>query len=737
MASFFVNAGLLAGLAVVALPVLIHLINMLRHKRVSWAAMEFLLVSQKRNRTWVRFKELLLLLMRMAAVAAVVMIVAQPLADASALLNPFGQRTQHIILLDDSYSMADRWAGSTAFDRGKQAVARIASQAAADSAQQDFTVLRFSEASKGSSVKSSIDQQRVTVDFGDKIAEVVRSWQPSSLAASPSPALDFILQTFPENSGTQRIVYLVSDFRAKEWESPGSLADQLSRLQALPSRLKFVRCADAQRPNLTIAALEPTGGSIAAGVPFAMQVTLTNYGSDPLKSVLVSIEEDGVGRPALDFDLVAPDTSETRSFPVNFATAGEHTVTARIASDTVETDNIRHRVVNVPLVDPVLIVDGVDGGPDGEFLLTVFNPGGRVKTGIEPTLERTSWLNNNPLDRFSTIYLTNIERLDPPAIESLEKFVKQGGGITFFLGESSRADFFNSQLYRDGQGLFPLPLLAPTQLLVDRLDKSADIEIVAAQHPIFRVFSGERNTFLSAVTIERFFAAPKSWQPSAEPSTEVLARLRNGSPLAVERRFGAGRVVAITTSAAPTWNNWGRNPSFVVAMLELQSHLTADRMRGLERVAGAPVEQVIDVEKYQRRARFVPPLGSGIDPVSADLVDSPRGPLAVFPDTSAAGVYELQLTDLENKAESRRFALNVDPREGDLALLDAEQLATRLPGVKFDQARAEDYTLATATSDRANISDLLLYALIALLLGEQALAYFASYHPSPIAGRAA
>ncbi|MGH7137009.1 MAG: BatA domain-containing protein, partial [Pirellulales bacterium] len=39
----FINPSLLWGLALVAVPVLIHLINLLRHRRVPWAAMEFLL----------------------------------------------------------------------------------------------------------------------------------------------------------------------------------------------------------------------------------------------------------------------------------------------------------------------------------------------------------------------------------------------------------------------------------------------------------------------------------------------------------------------------------------------------------------------------------------------------------------------------------------------------------------------------------------------------------------------
>ena len=54
----FLYSPLLWGLLIVGAPVLIHLINLLRHRRVDWAAMEFLLASQKKNRTWVILKQL-------------------------------------------------------------------------------------------------------------------------------------------------------------------------------------------------------------------------------------------------------------------------------------------------------------------------------------------------------------------------------------------------------------------------------------------------------------------------------------------------------------------------------------------------------------------------------------------------------------------------------------------------------------------------------------------------------
>src|SRR5215471_11165819 len=117
--------AIIAGL--IGLPILIHLINLMRHRRIQWAAMEFLLVSQKRNSTWIMLKQLLLLLLRMAAIAAAVLMVTQP----KSRIGLFGSQRQHnIFLLDDSFSMSDHWSDTTAFDEAKRAIGRLGKQAA-------------------------------------------------------------------------------------------------------------------------------------------------------------------------------------------------------------------------------------------------------------------------------------------------------------------------------------------------------------------------------------------------------------------------------------------------------------------------------------------------------------------------------------------------------------------------------------------------------------------------------
>lgn len=160
------------GMWFVAAPVLIHLINMLRHRRVEWAAMEFLLLSQKKHRTWVILKQLLLLLLRMAAIALVVLALAQPL-----LPDRWGgflvvQATQHIVLLDDSYSMSENLGSLTAFDQAKDAIKRLGESAARPREPQTFTLLRLSRCGGryGEAPHFDFEKEKVDADFAQRLA---------------------------------------------------------------------------------------------------------------------------------------------------------------------------------------------------------------------------------------------------------------------------------------------------------------------------------------------------------------------------------------------------------------------------------------------------------------------------------------------------------------------------------------------------------------------------------------
>src|SRR2546426_9944593 len=106
MLTTFLNpAYLFAGLALISLPIIIHLINRMRFRRIRWAAMEFLLKSQKRNRRRLIIEQLILLALRCFLVVLAGLLVAR---FVGAFWEP-ERATSHLVLLDDTPSMSDHW----------------------------------------------------------------------------------------------------------------------------------------------------------------------------------------------------------------------------------------------------------------------------------------------------------------------------------------------------------------------------------------------------------------------------------------------------------------------------------------------------------------------------------------------------------------------------------------------------------------------------------------------------
>src|SRR5215813_9420280 len=104
IAGLFVNpAFLLVAAALISVPIIIHLINRMRFKRIRWAAMEFLLKAQKRTRRRLIIEQLILLALRCLLIALSLLLVTRFIGcgDTGAI----GKPNLHLVLLDDTPSM--------------------------------------------------------------------------------------------------------------------------------------------------------------------------------------------------------------------------------------------------------------------------------------------------------------------------------------------------------------------------------------------------------------------------------------------------------------------------------------------------------------------------------------------------------------------------------------------------------------------------------------------------------
>ncbi len=743
MPSFDFQSLLWWGLPVVAAPIVIHLINLLRHRRVTWAAMEFLLASQRKYKTRVLLKQLLLLLMRVAAVLGIVLALAGPRWSNSLAGILGGGRTAHVILLDDSFSMGDSSGNGetdetmTAWDRGRGVVERIVSDLAMTAGRQELAIGRFAgltlPTTSGASPRFDRPLELVTPGVVQEVRDLLAAMRVSATDCGPREPLAAVLEALGGGSEAAGVVWLVSDFRTRDWKAADDVADYLRQLADAGVRVHLVDCAVESATNLSVERLEPVGGVPASGVLIPLEVSVRNQSGRAVRDVAVDLWEDGAVRPGVRIAEIPAGGTAKQRFDTRFATAGGHLVEARIGLDAVATDNARTAVIDVVDRIDVLLIDGglatseTSGPGDAFYLATALAPGSGAPTGLSPRIEPPRSLATLNLERFAGIWLMDVEQLEPAEIEALEKFAAGGGGVVFFLGPRTSPDVFNRSLYRDGTGVFPVPLAGAVDLLPDSSGAAAP-DVIVEDHPVVSVLSGQRNPLLSSVRVDRFMAIERTFEPRSESGLRRLLSLRNGAALAIEQPFGDGLVVVMFSTAAPAWNNWARgNPSWVVVMLELESHLARNRRRVESLVVGEPITVRLEAANDEIEVDFATPPQGAIVRVTGTAAQS-DGLVATLPSTVAAGTCAARWRRLDGTERERLFAINVNPAEGQLDRMGRDRLDGVLIGVPFQYDAAESLQPEAGVMAGVSLVKPLLHALLIILVVEQLLAYSASYH---------
>lgn len=505
MLSLFLNPWtFLAGAALISAPIIIHLINRIRFRRIKWAAMEFLLKAQKRMRRRKILEQLLLLFLRCLLVFLAGILFARYLGGGCG--GQPGQETRpttHLVILDDTPSMADAWrredgTPTDAYTEAKRLVYEKLMPAAGEATTaQTFQVVRLSEMDKPFPAK--YEDGRVSATNIDAMESHLKPLQVATVRRSLKDGLTqakVLLGYAPASDA--KVIHVISDLRNVEWAEDGqAITDKLGELKELGVTVHLIDVANpARKPdrkspqftdNVAIIEVKPRNRVVALNQQTDIEVRIKNFGGIDLKDVRVEFLVNGVKGPVptMVFNNLPANQEKVQSVSGTFTQTGTRErpldrfslITAYLASGEaggLAIDNVRHTVVEVRPKLQVLVVEGRPDKrqrPEGDsFYMRKLFLENKDFSGFDwvPPLDKPalkpSDLDAYDLRPFSTIYLLNVPSLSAAAVANLERFVKEGGGVGVFLGPDVQPEEYNKLLHRKNDatgvidGFFPVPL---------------------------------------------------------------------------------------------------------------------------------------------------------------------------------------------------------------------------------------------------------------------------------------
>lgn len=265
---FFLSGTFLVALPLALAPILLHLFDRRRNVTIEWGAMEFLLEAATRRTSARKLKQRLLLLLRVLAIAALVMALARPQLPG----NWFGssERSETVFVIDNSMSTQRVSEDSTLFAR---LIQRANEEAGRMSPGDTVRVLLASPYP----VWATASSLRVDSGSGEAIAAQFEEIRPTNGSSDLLAAMFTAVQADAERNTQKRRVVLLTDGQASDWKTDDKSGWQrfqdVLRSAPIPTELDVIEL-DAKTPKSTNVAVNSVRSNwLVTGIDQTFTVT--------------------------------------------------------------------------------------------------------------------------------------------------------------------------------------------------------------------------------------------------------------------------------------------------------------------------------------------------------------------------------------------------------------------------------------------------------------------------------
>lgn len=552
----FLNPFFLIAIIAAGIPLMIHLLNLRRPTRVKFSTLTFFNELQRSTIRRIRIKRLLLLIMRMLAVACLAMVLARPFLPPGMTFGGSSQSPSlNAILIDNSISMNRVGENGPMIDYARDVAAKISEA----SRERDRFVLQVTNGE--GTFPAILNHQNLNAGLEEVEATAGGNYLLERLTG---------LQDFMEETPYQvKKLFILTDGQQSQLQD-------LAAAEEMDERITIIDVGDVEVQNTLIAEVSVSSQMIGSGLPVSLNVRVRNEGKVPAINQFLSLEYDE--QPLGQYSLsLQPGEERVFDFEVVPETGNSSRGRIWIEGDEFIEDNEYYFAIDIPEQRNILWLRPeqpaqTDGLSYTQLMLEASSDNDAQFTYDEVRPDQWSAADMSNYDAY---ILDGVEEIPAFMITELQSEVQSGKGLMFFPSENGSIENYNELLSRFNAGRW-----------IGISGDYASFNSVASADELLQEHPSFQGLFETAEDEDLRFAPPSIYyyyrlDTGGSSNAFDLLRLNNGDPLVHEKRFGEGTLILSAIGNDPGWSNFPVQELFAPFYYRLTLYAAASEEGGL------------------------------------------------------------------------------------------------------------------------------------------------------------
>jgi len=526
----FLNPAILWGLFAVSIPIIIHIFNLKKTRKIEISTLMFLKEIQDTKQKRIKLKQLLILLCRIAFIILTVMAFSSPFTKGFLGSLTDKAPASVVIFIDNSFSMNGRNAQGTDLDAAKNKAAELIK-----TLDKEDEIFFVPVSGYDNAVYS------VPVKEHNSLLDSITSIKISDARKKISGVLSAAKNILANAKYPEKEIYVITDAQSSMFDKNIISGEKIIDKD---TRLSFILTSSRNPNNVSVDNIEIKTKIFSPGRRIMLKASVNNHNNFNITSKSV-IFTSGSYRDEKIIDLPANTKSE-----VEFAFNPSKTVFlggfvelsgGEAADDEFPNDNKRFVVFNIPNELKILLVS--PSADDTRFIelaqssseAVLFDSAGkginfyRTKKSISITGEN--------LNDYNTVIIANRTGFTIEEASKLKDYLNYGGGAIIFPSINADINNYNEVFNKTlGIPFIPQKQQGGNKITFEKIDK---------EHPVFEGMFGTKNDAMINESPEIYSMV----SPQPGDNSQSLIKLSNGQSFLIHYRIGSGNLLYYSVPA--------------------------------------------------------------------------------------------------------------------------------------------------------------------------------------------